>query len=39
MSLEVDNMDIHFNKCASDYDRHSYPMSTAANTPTFTSWG
>lgn len=24
MMLEVDNMDIHFNKCASDYDRHFY---------------
>lgn len=24
MGLEVDNMDVHFNKCASDYDRHFY---------------
>jgi tRNA (cmo5U34)-methyltransferase len=24
MSVEVDNMDVHFNKCASDYDRHFY---------------
>ena len=22
--VEIDNMDIHFNKCASDYDRHFY---------------
>jgi tRNA (cmo5U34)-methyltransferase len=24
MNFETDNMDIHFNKCASDYDRHFY---------------
>ncbi len=24
MNFEIDNMDIHFNKCASDYDRHFY---------------
>jgi len=24
MGFEVDNMDVHFNKCASDYDRHFY---------------
>jgi tRNA (cmo5U34)-methyltransferase len=24
MSVEVNNMDVHFNKCASDYDRHFY---------------
>ncbi|HEY5561395.1 MAG TPA: class I SAM-dependent methyltransferase [Clostridiaceae bacterium] len=24
MDFEIDNMDIHFNKCASDYDRHFY---------------
>jgi ubiquinone/menaquinone biosynthesis C-methylase UbiE len=24
MDLKIDNMDIHFNKCASDYDRHFY---------------
>ncbi|MEG0774769.1 class I SAM-dependent methyltransferase [Clostridium sp.] len=24
MGFEVENMDVHFNKCASDYDRHFY---------------
>jgi SAM-dependent methyltransferase len=24
MDFQIDNMDIHFNKCASDYDRHFY---------------
>lgn len=24
MNFEIDNMDAHFNKCASDYDRHFY---------------
>lgn len=24
MNFEIDNMDIHFNKCASDYDRYFY---------------
>lgn len=24
MDCKIDNMDIHFNKCASDYDRHFY---------------
>lgn len=24
MKIKIDNMDIHFNKCASDYDRHFY---------------
>jgi len=24
MDFEIDNMDVHFNKCASDYDRHFY---------------
>jgi tRNA (cmo5U34)-methyltransferase len=24
MDFEIDNIDVHFNKCASDYDRHFY---------------